>query len=76
MPGGIYGARQPYAGPPRDEAGMKRNLKGSGLFPELGKDHTSWMNEKLEKARRGQEANQVRTWRMAQEDRVTAQLGR
>ena len=74
MPGGIYGARQPYAGPPRDEAVMKRNLKGSGLFPELGKDHMSWMNEKLEKARRGQEANQVRTWRMAEEDRVTAQL--
>ena len=74
MPGGIYGARQIFAGTQRDESQMKRNLKGSGLFPELGKNHTDWMNDKIEKARKGQEASQVRTWRMAQEDRVTAQL--
>ncbi len=74
MPGGIYGARQAFAGTQRDVSQMKRNLKGSGLFPELGKNHTDWLNNKIEKARKGQEASQVRTWRMAQEDRVTAQL--
>ena len=53
---------------------MKAALKNSELFPDSGPTSTAWMHKKLEQIKRGNEGNIARTYRMAQEDRVTARL--
>jgi hypothetical protein len=74
MSSGIRGSVAPYAAESRDESSMKQTLKASGRFPEVGQNHTDFVNKKLEKVRKGNEGNQVRNWRMAQDDRLTAML--
>ena len=53
---------------------MKANLKNSGLFPESGPTSTAWMHKKLEQIKRGNEGSIARSYRMAQEDLLTARL--
>ena len=53
---------------------MKANLKKSGIFPDSGPTSTAWMHKKLEQIKRGNEGNIARTYRTAQEDRLTARL--
>ena len=53
---------------------MKADLKNSELFPDSGPTSTAWMHKKLEQIKRGNEGNIARTYRMAQEDRLTARL--
>ena len=53
---------------------MKANLKNSELFPDSGPTSTAWMHKKLEQIKRGNEGGLARTYRMAQEDRLTARL--
>ena len=69
----MFGSRAPFA-KPRNEQRMKANLKSSGLYPRSGPASTAWMHKKLELIKRGNEGNLARTYRMAQEDALTARL--
>ena len=53
---------------------MKVNMKNSGLFPDSGPTSAAWMHKKLEQIKRGNEGNIARTYRMVQEDLLTARL--
>jgi hypothetical protein len=69
----MFGSRAAFA-KPRDERRMKANLKNSELFPDSGPTSTAWMHKKLEQIKRGNEGGIARTYRMAQEDLLTARL--
>ena len=69
----MFGSRAPFAAP-RDERKMKAYLKNSGLFPDSGPTSTARMHKKLEQIKRGNEGGIARTYRMAQEDLLTARL--
>ena len=68
-----FGGRAPFERP-WDEKRMRANLKQSEDYPDAGATSAALMHRRLELIKRGSEGNIVRTYRMAQEDLVTARL--
>ena len=63
----MFGSRAPYA-PPRNERGIRSNMKRSEDFPEFGPNSTAFINKKLEATKRGNQYNLAREYRQAQEN--------
>ena len=69
----MFGSRAAFV-KPRNERGMKADLKNSGLFPDSGPTSTAFMHKKPEQIKHGNQGGIARTHRMAQEDLLTARL--
>ena len=69
-----YGSRQPYAANPRNEPAMRQGVRRDDSFINPGPNSVDWTHRKLAKIQKGNEGNFARSYRMAQEDLLTARL--
>ena len=69
-----YGSRQPYAATPRNEPAMRKGVRRDEKFMDPGPNSIDWTHKKLAKIQKGNEGNDARSYRMAQEDQITARL--
>ena len=69
-----YGSVAPYAATPRNERTLRRSLAKSEEFPATGPNTVDWTHKKLEAIQKGNECNFARSYRLAQEDLLTARL--
>ncbi len=69
-----YGSRQPYASNPRNEPAMRQGVLRDEKFVNPGQSSADWTHRKLAKIQKGNEGNFARSYRMAQEDLLTARL--
>ena len=69
-----YGSRQPYAATPRNELAMRQGVRRDEKFANPSPNSVDWAHRKLAKIQKGNEGNFARSYRMAQEDLLTARL--
>ena len=69
-----YGSRQPYAATPRNEPAMRKGVRRDEKFTDPGPNSIDWTHRKLTEIQKGNEGNYARTYRMAQENQITARL--